>query len=99
MSRLKCLSGILDITKKESEVLAAFVDAQAALDDRDIKINAFAPEVKKLVARNLNVANYHNLNLYIKNLKDKGLLTKVTDGYTIHPLAASRDDELTIKFQ
>lgn len=98
MSRLKCLSGILGITKKELEILAAFVDAQAALDDREIKINAFSPEVKKLVAKKLGVANYHHLNLYIKNLKDKGILKKSEDGYVINSLVASRDDELTIKF-
>jgi hypothetical protein len=97
-SRLRCLSGILDITKKELEILAAFVDAQAALDDRGIEINAFSPEVKKIVAKGLGVDNYHNLNLYIKHLKDKGILKKVENGYVINSLVASRDDELTIKF-
>jgi hypothetical protein len=88
----------LDITKKELEILAAFVDAQAALDDRGIKINAFSSEVKKLVAKNLGVDNYHTLNLYIKHLKDKGILKKSNDGYVINSLVANRDDELIIKF-
>ncbi|TFH49791.1 MAG: hypothetical protein E4G89_04290 [Methanothrix sp.] len=92
------MKGFLNLTNKEVEILAAFVDAQAALDARGIAINAFTPEVKKIVAKKLGIAPYHKLNIYIKALKDKSVLIKTESGYKVNVIASNRDSELTIKF-
>lgn len=98
-ARLILFSGILKLSPKEVEVLAAFVRAHHRLVDAGVKLNVFTPKVKKIVAKGLDMGNYNSLNGYIKTLKDKGVLKKIEGGYSIHPIALWQDDTITITFR
>jgi hypothetical protein len=67
---------------------------------RGLEINAFSTEVKKIVAKQMGLVNYNNLNVYIKALKDKALIKKTRAGYKFHPVVEmlARDETVTIRF-
>ncbi len=94
-------SGILKLTAKEIDVLAAFINAKLRLEAAGIKMNVFTPEVKKIVAKQLSMNNFNSLNVYIKSLKDKGVIYKGKESglYLIHPVALWQEDKITIVFR
>jgi hypothetical protein len=79
---LKILNGLLELTITERYVLGAFLDLHEKNPDR----NPFSTESKKIVAKEIGKMNFNTLNNYIKIFKDKKLITKTDDGYSINPL-------------
>lgn len=82
---LQILNGILKLTRTEQSVLAQFMDIKDKLDRTDLsdKLKAsvlFGSDSRKTVQENLNMTE-HNLNNYIKMLRDKQMII----GDTINP--------------
>jgi len=76
---LQVFNGILELTDKELEVLALFIDHSST-------VNLCSAENKKVVAEKLDINNPNTLNIYVKRLKDKGAILKTGDGYEVAKL-------------
>lgn len=95
---LGLFNGIFKLTDTEIQILAAFMDLQASLDSSGMGVNAFSTPMKKKVARDLGREDFNTLNVYIKSLTDKKVLSKVKDGYKVHPLLLPKKDEEELLF-
>ena len=73
---LQVFNGIMELTEKELDVLARFIDLSET-------INLCSVESKKAVAESMSIDNPNTLNIYVKRLKDKGAIQK-TKNETIH---------------
>lgn len=98
---LQLMSGLLEMTDKgltptELEVLAAFVDLKLEIDKRGSDVNPFSTKGKKIVAKLLGRDDFNTLNFYIKSLHDKGIIGKVTDGYSILPILIPGNEEAIV---
>ena len=75
---LQILNGILKLTRTELSVLAQFMDIKDKLDRSDLsedlkKTLLFSSENRKFVQEELSMTE-HNLNNYIKMLRDKEMI-------------------------
>jgi len=75
---LQVFNGIFELTDKEMVVLAKFIDLGEKNDVCSIN-------TKKLVADMLDIEDYNTLNNYVKRLKDKGVLLKSKNKYSVIP--------------
>ena len=75
---LQVFNGIFELTDKEMVVLAKFID----LGEKD---DVCSINTKKLVADMLDIEDYNTLNNYVKRLKDKGVLLKSKNKYSVIP--------------
>jgi DNA-binding MarR family transcriptional regulator len=82
---LSILNGLLHLTPKEIDVLAQLmymknIDdlTRQFLSEEDRDVLLFGVETRKIIQKRLGITQ-HNLNNYIKSLKDKGLI-KDTNG-------------------
>ena len=90
---LQIFNGLLRLTPKELDVLAAFVDAERRLRARNVPLSAFSSDVRKRIAAHMGIGN---IGIYIKALKDKGAIDKTVDGYEIKPMLLMRE---TVTFE
>lgn len=102
---LQIMSGLLELTGKgltptELEILSAFVDLKLEIKKRGSDVNPFSTKGKKIVAKLLGRDDFNTLNSYIKSLHDKGIIGKVSDGYSILPiLIPGSEDAIVFKFK
>ena len=81
---LQVFNGIFNLTDKELEILALFVEFGSKDDLCNI-------DSKKSVAKTMNIEDPNTLNNYVKRLKDKGAIVltdnkyKLTKVLTIRP--------------
>lgn len=77
---LQVFNGILELTQKELQVLAEFINV-GDLED------LCSVETKQIVAKNIGLKDFNTLNNYIKRLKDKNAMVLVNkpgkNAYTI----------------
>tara|TARA_R100001443_G_scaffold47218_1_gene59889 strand:- start:6918 stop:7250 length:333 start_codon:yes stop_codon:yes gene_type:complete len=92
---LQIWNGIFNLTNKELQILAAFIDVQDSKKD----INLCSINNKKNVAGMIGITDYNTLNNYIKRFKDKGAMIKKDNVYTLNPFLNPNTDkvEVTIK--
>jgi len=81
---IRLWNGLFNLTKKELEILATFVDANRDIGDKFE--NACHVEIKKVVAKKLNITDYNTLNNYVKRFKKKGVILKKGKGYSLNKL-------------
>lgn len=82
------LNPFFDLTNAEIYVLTEFIhlSMEKELSSDPSTPNPFSSSGKRRVADEMGIENHHNLNGYIKRLKDKGAIKLVEDKYQIHPL-------------
>jgi len=78
---LQVWNGIFNLTSMELKVLSSLVDCAAGLGD----INICSPDSKKAAAKVLGIKDYNTLNNYVKRFKDKGVLNKNNNIYSLNP--------------
>tara|TARA_R110000824_G_scaffold70666_2_gene181129 strand:- start:6283 stop:6615 length:333 start_codon:yes stop_codon:yes gene_type:complete len=91
---LQVWNGIFNLTNKELEILAAFVDTGKITEAK----NLCSMDNKKLVAAAVGIKDPNTLNNYIKRFKDKGVFKKEGNNYTINNILDTDTDAIEIKF-
>ena len=92
---LQLWNGIFNLTNKELEILSIFIDVQAETKEDSIGgvVN------KKEVAKKMEIVDYNTLNNYIKKFKDKGVIRKNGNNYSLNQFLNPNTKlvEITIK--
>ena len=78
---LQLWNGIFNLTDKEIQILAAFIDIQEITNED----NLCSVRNKKEVSRIVGIKDYNTLNNYIKKFKDKGTILKKDSTYKLNP--------------
>lgn len=91
------LNGLFNLTSREIDVLAKFIEKYLILKDTGISV--FSLDVKKQVASELGIDDFNRLNVYIKKLKDKRALIPTKDGYKIRPILLLEDQMNSVEFR
>lgn len=91
---LNLVNGIFSLTGAELNVLSKFVQ----LSSQYPELYVFSADIKKQVAKELNLSNFNTLNIYIKNLKDKKALIYKSKKYSFHPIVDYKNIEQGIGF-
>jgi len=78
---LQLWNGIFNLTDKEIQILAAFIDIQGITNED----NLCSVRNKKEVSRIVGIKDYNTLNNYIKKFKDKGTILKKDSVYKLNP--------------
>ena len=88
-------NGIFNLTDKELQILASFIDVQEITDE----VNMCSIRNKKEVARIVGIKDPNTLNNYIKKFKDKGAILKKNGYYKLNPFLDTDTDlvEVTIE--
>ena len=94
---IRLWNGLFNLTKKELEILAAFVDANRESEEK-IK-NACNVEIKKVVASKLGIEDYNTLNNYVKRFKKKGVIIKRGKYYSLNKLLDPETSSVEILIQ
>ena len=74
-------NGIFNLTDKGMQILSAFIDVQNITSEKNI----CSVKNKREVARIVGIKDYNTLNNYVKRFKDKGVLTKNNNLYSLNP--------------
>ena len=92
---LQIWNGIFNLTNKELQIIAAFIDVQDIRED----VNFCSVQNKKDVAAVVGLKDYNTLNNYIKRLKDKGVILKRNNYYILNPFLEPETEyvEVTIE--
>ena len=77
---LQLWNGIFNLTDKEMEILAAFIDIQTITSEE----NLCSVKNKREVARIVGIKDYNTLNNYIKRFKDKKVMQKSDGNYNLN---------------
>ena len=97
---LQLFNGIFELTTKELEVLAAFVELHLRLKASGVQANAFSSDMKKNVAESLGMDDFNHLNVYIKQLVGKKAIWRTAGGYAINPwLLHSGEEEIVFRIK
>ena len=89
------LNGMFNLTDKEMEVLAAFIDKEKEL--RHVKVDPFSSAVKKMIATSLGIEDHNTLNVYIKRLKDKNVIRQSGNTYQIAGVLKRYENEESVE--
>tara|TARA_R110000737_G_C14592151_1_gene487756 strand:- start:1693 stop:2043 length:351 start_codon:yes stop_codon:yes gene_type:complete len=81
---IRLWNGLFNLTPKELQILAAFVDANKASETK--VVNACNAEIKKVVAAKLGIGDHNTLNNYVKRFKKKGVILKKGKYYSLNKL-------------
>lgn len=81
---IRLWNGLFNLTPKELKILSEFVDVNREIGNKFE--NACHVEIKKIVAKNLNIEDYNTLNNYVKRFKKKGVILKKKKHYTLNKL-------------
>ena len=92
---LQLWNGIFSLTNKEIQILASFIDVQAITNE----VNLCSVKNKKAVARMVGIKDPNTLNNYIKRFKDKGVMLKPMNTYTLNPFLNPETDAVEITIQ
>ena len=95
---IKLWNGLFNLTPKELQILAAFVDANR--DSEEEVINACSSAIKKVVAAKLNIKDHNTLNNYVKRFKHKGVILKKGKYYSLNKILdpGTSSVEIIIKY-
>jgi len=74
-------NGIFNLTEKGMQILSAFIDIQNITEEENI----CSVKNKREVARVVGIKDYNTLNNYVKRFKDKGVLNKNNNIYSLNP--------------
>lgn len=91
--RLQIWNGIFNLTKKELEVISAFIKVNTTAND----VNLCSKSNKDKVAKILNFEDPNTLNNYVKRLKDKKALTFKNNNYIVNKLLNPNVKQITIE--
>lgn len=87
---VQLFNGIFELTSTEMDILSEFIQLQLQMDRAGWQANAFSTDGRKVVSEriekknpDMNKKDHRWLGPYIKLLKDKGVITPITGGYTI----------------
>jgi hypothetical protein len=92
---LQVWNGIFDLTNKELQVLASFIDTGAA----DGGMNLCSVSNKKIVAKKVGIKDYNTLNNYIKKFKDKKVILKEGNNYKVNSFLDMNTKTFEIEFK
>lgn len=96
---IQLFTSFYNLSEKEIDVLATFLEVNDELVNQKIDINVFSAIGKKEVASRLKIKDFNTLNNYIKRLKDKGILLPAPLGYDFMELFLNvKCETLTLKF-
>ena len=88
-------NGIFNLTDKEVQILATFIDVQTITDE----LNLCSVSNKKKVSNILKIKDYNTLNNYIKKFKDKGVMLKQNGNYKLNPFLSPETDSVHVTIQ
>ena len=88
-------NGIFNLTEKELQILSTFIDVQTITDE----VNLCSVRNKKEVARIVGIKDYNTLNNYIKRFKDKGVMLKRMNIYTLNPFLNPDTDKVEVTIE
>ena len=91
--RLQIWNGIFNLTKKELEVISAFIKVN--IDSKDD--NLCSKNNKNKVAKILNFEDPNTLNNYVKRLKDKKALSFKNNNFFVNKLFNQNVKQITIE--
>ena len=89
---LQLWNGIFNLTDKEIQILAAFIDIQGITNED----NLCSVRNKKEVSRVVGIKDYNTLNNYIKKFKDKGVMLKSNGDYKLNPFLNPDTDSVKV---
>ena len=92
---LQIWNGIFDLTNKELQILSAFIDVQNIKDE----VNLCSISNKKDVARMVGIRDHNTLNNYIKRFKDKGVMLKRMNTYTLNSFLNPDTDKVEVTIE
>ncbi len=95
---IRLWNGLFNLTPKELKILAEFVDVNRDIGNKFG--NACHVEIKKIVAKNLDIEDYNTLNNYVKRFKKKGVIIKKGKYYSLNKLLdpETASVEIVIKY-
>ena len=79
---LQLWNGIFNLTNKELQILSTFIDIQNITEE----VNLCSVKNKREVARMVGIKDPNTLNNYIKRFKDKQVLIKKDNVYSLNVL-------------
>lgn len=88
---VRLINGIFNLTNKEIDVVAAFLDLEA-------KGYLFSKENKERVVEKLKIGSYNTINVYMKRFVDKKVLFKNGKKYQFNPLLKPINSDTEITF-
>jgi hypothetical protein len=92
---LQFWNSFFGLTKKELEILIAFVEVNKLTED----CNICSTDNKKKVAGMVGINDYNNLNNYVKKLKDKKVLEVKENNYVLNKILAPETTNLIINIR
>tara|TARA_X000001382_G_scaffold89380_1_gene64067 strand:+ start:157 stop:486 length:330 start_codon:yes stop_codon:yes gene_type:complete len=92
---LQLWNGIFNLTDKELEILSAFIDIQNITNE----VNLCSVKNKREVARMVGIKDYNTLNNYIKKFKDKRVITKANNNYSLNSFLNPETDSVTVNIK
>jgi|TARA_R110002020_G_scaffold4440_1_gene19397 hypothetical protein len=92
---LQLWNGIFNLTDKEVEILAAFIDVQNITNES----NLCSVKNKREVARIVGIKDYNTLNNYIKRFKDKKVIQKTNGDYSLNSFLNPDTDRVTVNIK
>lgn len=96
---LRIFNGVFNLTPRELQILAAFIDVYKSIHAAGLADNVFDTIVKKQVAKLLEFDDFNTLNPYIQSLRRKNAIVKMDKGHTVHPFLMPYEDEKEIVFK
>ena len=85
-------NGIFKLTDKELTILSAFIDVNNITEE----VNLCSVSNKKKVSNMVGIKDYNTLNNYVKSFKDKGVMLKKDNIYTLNPFLNPDTDTVEI---
>tara|TARA_R110000744_G_scaffold73791_4_gene147587 strand:+ start:1543 stop:1875 length:333 start_codon:yes stop_codon:yes gene_type:complete len=85
-------NGIFKLTDKELTILSSFIDVNNITEE----VNLCSIENKKKVSSIVGIKDYNTLNNYVKSFKDKGVMIKKNNTYTLNPFLHPNTDVVEI---
>ena len=85
-------NGIFKLTDKELTILSAFIDVNIVNDE----VNLCSVKNKKEVSKVIGLKDYNTLNNYVKSFKDKGVIKKKNNTYTLNSFLHPDTDKVEI---
>ena len=92
---LQLWNGIFNITDKGLQILSTFIDVQSITEE----VNLCSVRNKKEVSRIVGIKDYNTLNNYIKRFKDKGVMLKRRNIYTLNPFLNTDTDKVEVTIE
>mgnify|MGYP003681522701 CR=1 FL=1 len=97
---LSAINGVMNLSQKERMILGEFMTIRDILKGSDEVV--FSSSMRKKVQKKLNITE-HNLNNYIKSLKEKRAIVKREDALVINrsiiPVVKDKKSTITFNFK